>query len=80
MKRARLLRVDNLIYLLTKCLVLDYRKDALQVSLGIKQAYLTQHERERQAIADSINKYTAIAMIKTIDNLVNIQYTLIILF
>lgn len=72
MQRARTLRVDNLIYILTKCLVLDNRRDAAQVSLGIKPAYLNEYERQRQAIAYAINLYTGIAMIKKVDDSVNI--------
>lgn len=65
-----MLRVDNLIYLLTKCLVLDYRRDSLQVYFGIRAAYLTEYERSRQAMAYEINRFAAIAMIKTVNDTV----------
>lgn len=53
--------------MLSGSLVLDYRRDHLQTSLGIQPAKLSSFEKERKDIADSIEKDIAISMIQKIN-------------
>lgn len=65
--RSRSHRIDRLIYMLSDNLVLDYRRDHIQTSLGIQPAKLSLFEKERRNIADGIEKQVAISMITKVN-------------
>ncbi|KAG2232620.1 hypothetical protein INT48_001309, partial [Thamnidium elegans] len=71
--RPRNQRIDRLVYMLTDQLVLDYRRNHLQTSLGIRPAKLSMFEKKTKDITDSIYKQVAIYMIRKINEQISLK-------
>ena len=69
--RARQLRVDYLIYLLSSVVIADYRLDALKSMYGVKDINLTMDEERRKKKAFQLDYDIANAMIEQIDEVVS---------
>jgi hypothetical protein len=66
--RSRNHRVDRIVYMLSKIVTLDYRRDETQVLFGIKPAYLSGFEQERKRIADRLPLHIADLMVQETDD------------
>ncbi|KAG1052337.1 hypothetical protein G6F43_005510 [Rhizopus delemar] len=65
--RSRNLRVDHMLYLLTKVILVDYRQDSIITYYGFQDAKLTAFEEKKRAKAYEINFDIACSMIEKID-------------
>ncbi|EIE76341.1 hypothetical protein RO3G_01045 [Rhizopus delemar RA 99-880] len=65
--RSRNLRVDHMLYLLTKVILVDYRQDSIRTYYGFQDAKLAAFEEKKRAKAYEINFDIACSMIEKID-------------
>ncbi|CEP17264.1 hypothetical protein [Parasitella parasitica] len=62
--RSRNLRVDHIVYLLAKVIIVDYRQDNLKTYVSIQDPRLTAEEEKRKQKARAINVDVARFMVK----------------
>ncbi|KAL9540247.1 hypothetical protein MBANPS3_009795 [Mucor bainieri] len=67
--RARSLRVDRLVYLLSVVVTLDYQQDRARIKFGIQSSRLSKTEEKRQRLAYQIEYDIAAAMMELVDDI-----------